>query len=187
MIVRFIHSKRKSTKLKKRYIEEIAAAQKKAAEERLALEKEYAAAVAQVNADLQAKLADYQKAYNDTVADAYADAQEKRQAADEEYANAYNDILKSAEDERIRAREEYASKQKEINQKLLSDIDAQNKAYEDAVKSRADAIYGSYGLFDEVAPDEEVTGEELLQKSPRPGCCFIRMAAKFGSLTRSWC
>lgn len=147
----------------KRYIEEIAAAQKKAAEERLALEKEYAAAVAQVNADLQAKLADYQKTYNDTVADAYADAQEKRQAADEEYANAYNDILKSAEDERIRAREEYASKQKEINQKLLSDIDAQNKAYEDAVKSRADAIYGSYGLFDEVAPDEEVTGEELLQ------------------------
>jgi len=147
----------------KQYIEDIAAAQKKAAEDRLALEKEYADAVAQVNADLQSKLADYQKAYNDTVADAYADAQQKRQAADQEYSNSYNDILKRAEDERIRAREDYANKQKEINQKLLSDIDAQNKAYEDAVKSRADAIYGAYGLFDEVKPDEEVTGEELLQ------------------------
>ena len=53
---------------------------------------------------------------------------------------------------------------KSINEKLLSDIDAQNKAYENAVKSRADAIYNSYSLFAAVEPDVEITGDELLKE-----------------------
>lgn len=71
--------------------------------------------------------------------------------------------LKSAEAERERTRKEYADRQEAINKKLLSDIDAQNQAYENAVKSRANAIANSYGLFDSVDLNARASGFELLK------------------------
>ena len=71
-----------------------------------------------------------------------------------------------------RFREQYASNQKSINAKLLSDIASQNKAYDDAVKSRADSIYNSYNLFSAVEQDPEVTGDELLKNLQDQGAAL---------------
>lgn len=75
----------------------------------------------------------------------------------------YRDTLQSIEAEMTKAREDFASKQRDINSKLIADEDSLTKAYADAVKSRADAIKGFAGLFDEIKqPDEAVSGKQLL-------------------------
>ena len=78
----------------------------------------------------------------------------------------YVDDIQSAQEEanqkRIDLEEEYADKVKSINEQLESDIEALNKEYEDAIESRADTLYKSYGLFDEVAERETVAGDTLI-------------------------
>jgi len=169
----------------KSYIEEVTELQEDAAQKRLTAEKQYADAVEEIYKELTEKkkaleteynnsvssarqqaekdLADAQKTYNEAVQSAYNSANSQRLAKEKQYQKDYNDILNSAEKEREQLRKEYANNQKQINDKMLSDIEAANKAYEDAVKSRADTIYKSYGLFEAVSEDEEVSGEELLQ------------------------
>lgn len=66
-------------------------------------------------------------------------------------------------EKRLQMEEEYAEKVKSINQQLEDDIDDLNKKYEDAVKSRADSLYKSYGLFDEVSKKDEVSGDTLIK------------------------
>jgi len=170
---------------RKTYVEEVTAAQEDAAQKRLDAQKEYADETAKIYEELAEKKEDLETTYNKNVADAQKQAAEKladakktyeksvqkaqeeadkkRASKEKKYQEDYNKILEDAEKERLKLREDYAKKQKDVNDRLLSDIEAANKAYEDAVKSRADAIYRSYGLFDEVAPDEEYDGETLLQ------------------------
>ena len=145
------------------YIEDVKQAQSDAVEERTKLEQDYNQNVADANAEASKKLADLRKKYDQDVLQAKTDADQKTQNEDTSYYNSLNSILDNAEKDRQKLREEYAANQKSINTKLLSDIDAQNKAYENAVKSRADTIYSSYGLFAAVETDTKVTGEELLK------------------------
>ena len=154
------------------YIEGVTEAQKEAADERLKIEEDYNTGVAEATQDANEKLADAQKQYNTDTASAHNDANKKLLDAQKKYVDEYNKILDNAEKERQQAREDYADKQRSINEKLLADIDAQNKAYEDAVKSRADAIYSSYGLFDEVPVAEEVSGEQLLENLRQQGAAL---------------
>ena len=46
---------------------------------------------------------------------------------------------------------------------LVNGIRELTQAYDDAVKSRTDAIAGTYGLFDEVTKGEGTSGEQLLE------------------------
>jgi len=154
------------------YIEDVQKAQKDAADERAKLEADYIQDVADAQDEANKKLSDLKKKYDQDVLQAKTDADKKTQNEDKSYYNDLNSILDKAEQDRQRLREDYASNQKSINAKLLSDIDAQNKAYESAVKSRADAIYNSYNLFDAVGADEEVTGEELLKNLQDQGAAL---------------
>lgn len=52
---------------------------------------------------------------------------------------------------------------KSINDRLAQDIKSLNDQYENALNSRADSLYRSYGLFDEVKEKEEVSGETLMK------------------------
>ena len=154
------------------YIEGVQQARRNAAEERERLDSEYQKNVADAQADAAQNLADLQRGYDEDTIKARVDADKKKEDEDKSYYESLNSILDNAEQERQRLREEYASHQTSINDKLLADIDAQNRAYEDAVKSRADAIYSSYGLFDAVDVDAEVTGEELLKNLQDQGAAL---------------
>ncbi|MFA6718725.1 MAG: hypothetical protein WCS15_06570, partial [Prevotella sp.] len=154
------------------YIEGVREAQQEAAEERERLDTEYQANVAKSQADANKKLAELDKKYYNDSGKAKADADERRADEDKSYYKELNSILEQAEKDRQTTREQYAANQKTINERLLSDIESQNKAYEDAVKSRADAIYGSYNLFDAVEADEEISGEDLLKNLQDQGAAI---------------
>lgn len=55
------------------------------------------------------------------------------------------------------------TKVKSINAQLASDIQAENDKYENALKSREDSLYKSYGLFDAVKERDEVSGDTLMK------------------------
>lgn len=77
-----------------------------------------------------------------------AEAEKKRQQE-------YEKTLK----ERESALKEYQSKVEKINKEMA----AAEKEYQDAVESRAQQIFNSFGLFDEVPKKQKVTGDELLK------------------------
>ena len=145
------------------YIDSVTQAEREAAEEREKLYSDHLKSVQAAEQEASKRLNDLRKTYDKNVADARESAREKEADREKKYQEDINKLIENAEKERQKIREDYANKQKSINEKLISDIDAQNKAYEDAVKSRADAIYGSYSLFGKVEEDPEVTGDELLQ------------------------
>lgn len=64
---------------------------------------------------------------------------------------------------RIDLEKEYYDKEKEINDKLVEDIKNVNKEYDDALKSRTDSLYKSYGLFDEISKKDKVSANKLFR------------------------
>jgi len=95
--------------------------------------------------------------------DTQVDADKRLGEENASFEKSKTSLLERSETERQRLREQYAQDQRYINEKLLSDIDNQNQAYESAVKSRADSIASSYGLFTAVGPDTKSTGAGLLR------------------------
>ena len=107
----------------------------------------------------------------------YKAGTEERKKADLEIFNLENDIASATEEyykgvlevqaettqKRKDLEQEYYDKTQEINDKLKSDIEAVNKEYEDAVKSRADSIYNAYGMFDEPDAYKYVSGTALIE------------------------
>lgn len=83
--------------------------------------------------------------------------------AQKQYVQDVQNVQESANQQRIALEEEYADKVRAINEQLESDIERLNESYQNQVKSRADSLYNSYGLFDEVAEREEVSGEALMK------------------------
>lgn len=112
---------------------------------------------------LQEELTSATEDYYNELKSIQEDAESKRSEIDQEYEDERTRIKEEANEERIRLDEEYAEKTKEINDQLLADIEAAEKAYQDAIKSRSNSIYNSYGLFDKVSAGDEVTGESLME------------------------
>lgn len=107
----------------------------------------------------------------------YAEGTDKRETADlkiynlekeinsknEEYSKKITELQNEANEKRKSLEDDYYAKTKEINQKLVDDIKSVNDEYESAVKSRANTLYSTYGLFDEVTASDAVTGETLIK------------------------
>lgn len=107
----------------------------------------------------------------------YLEGSEERKKADREvyrvereisqanldYSQKVIDVSKSANEKRIQLEEEYYDKVKSINDKLKTDIQSLMDTYDNAVASRADSLYGAYGLFDAVTEQDSVTGSDLLK------------------------
>lgn len=106
----------------------------------------------------------------------YEEGSEQRKAIDREVYSLQKDIYdaqkkyfedaaaiqEDSTNKKIQLEQEYADKVKSINEELVNDIEAQNKAYDDAVKQRAESLYSAYGLFDKIGEPKEVTGDELI-------------------------
>jgi hypothetical protein len=89
----------------------------------------------------------------------YMEGSEERKKADREVYRLQKDLT----DKKIALEKEYADKVKSINDDLKRDIQSLNDDYQNALKSRADTIYKSYGLFDKVSDPEDVSGDELIK------------------------
>ena len=106
----------------------------------------------------------------------YEEGTERRIQADKEVARLQKEIAEANEDyykEVEDIHEDYTERKKELdkeyydtvtayNEKLERDIKDVWASYDDAVKSRADSIYGAYGLFDAVGTSEAVDGTTLI-------------------------
>ena len=113
---------------------------------------------------LQEEIADATDEYYNSLTEIQEEANAERLQIDQDYEDQRTQIKEEANEKRLELDQEYADKTKEINDQLEADIESLEKAYEDAVNSRADTLYGSYGLFDEVTKDEEaVTGDQLME------------------------
>ena len=83
--------------------------------------------------------------------------------AQKQYISDVQSVQSEANQKRLDMEEEYADKVKSINAQLASDIQAENDKYENALKSREDSLYKSYGLFDAVKERDEVSGDTLMK------------------------
>lgn len=83
--------------------------------------------------------------------------------AQTQYITNVQKVQSETNQKRLELEQEYADKVQSINDKLAQDIQAANDQYENALKSRADSLYQSYGLFDEVKEREEVSGDTLMK------------------------
>lgn len=83
--------------------------------------------------------------------------------AQKQYIADVQRIQTEANQKRLDLEEEYADKVKSVNEKLASDIESLNEKYQSSLESRANSLYQSYGLFDEVKEREEVSGETLMK------------------------
>ena len=83
--------------------------------------------------------------------------------AQKQYISDVQFVQSEANQKRLDLEEEYADKVKSINAQLASDIQAENDKYENALKSREDSLYKSYGLFDAVKERDEVSGDTLMK------------------------
>ena len=83
--------------------------------------------------------------------------------AQKQYISDVQAVQSEANQKRLDLEEEYADKVKSINAQLASYIQAENDKYENALKSREDSLYKSYGLFDAVKERDEVSGDTLMK------------------------
>lgn len=74
----------------------------------------------------------------------------------------YKTVRDSLNEQIKKAEDDYATKVSEVKSKLISDIQAVTDKYDDAVKSRANSIVSSMGLFDAFSSTTEKSAEDLL-------------------------
>ena len=113
--------------------------------------------------DLQEQLNDATEEYYNNLKSIQEDSENERLQIDQAYEDQRTQIKEDANQKRIELDEEYAEKEKQINEQLLSDIEAAEKEYEDAVESRRNTLYNSYGLFDSVEEKDPVDGSTLIK------------------------
>jgi hypothetical protein len=82
---------------------------------------------------------------------------------EKENEDAITAVKADAEEKRKQLNADYYADCEALNDKLKKDIAEVDKAYADAVDSRAKSLYGSYGLFDEVKEKEAVEGSVLMK------------------------
>ena len=137
--------------------------QDEANEKRAQIEQDYEDQRAQIQEQAEEKRLQLDQQYESERDQIQQDAQQQRLQLSQDYEDQKTQIKENAEQKRLELDQEYADKTKEINDQLAADIEELEKKYSDAVSSRADTLYGSYGLFDAVKEDEEkVTGDTLI-------------------------
>jgi tape measure domain-containing protein len=82
--------------------------------------------------------------------------------ANADYNESITNLYEQTNARRIEMEKEYYETTKGINDKLINDVKNLNNEYENAVKSRADALYSTYGMFDKVEPKDAVDGIDLV-------------------------
>ncbi len=87
----------------------------------------------------------------------YEKGTDERKKSDREIFRLKNELVAK----QTQIDDDYYANTERINKNLISDIQDVNKAYDDAVESRANSIYTSFSLFDGVDPAEQVQGSEL--------------------------
>ncbi len=95
--------------------------------------------------------------YWETVRKKFDEGTQERIEADQKYYEAKENYNLKLED----LNQEYYENVKEVNEKLEDDIQSLTDTYNDAVKERKDAIYSSFGLFDEFESTSS-SGQTLL-------------------------
>ena len=73
------------------------------------------------------------------------------------------EVQEAANQTRIQLEQVYADKVQSINEQLERDIQSLNDQYQNAVESRTNSLYQSYGLFDEVTEKEAVSSDTLMK------------------------
>lgn len=101
--------------------------------------------------------------YEDERTQIEEDAENQRLQINQDYEDEKTRITEEANQKRLELDQEYADETQRINDQLKSDIESLEQAYEDAVQSRADSLYNTYGLFDQVKDGEFVSGEVLTE------------------------
>ena len=89
----------------------------------------------------------------------YLEGTKEREEADKEIYR----VQKEINDRRKQLEDDYYAKAKEINEKLISDIESVNREYDDALKARTDSLYSAYNLFDKVETAKPVSGDRLIK------------------------
>lgn len=102
-------------------------------------------------------LADELKAWQNVQA-RYAKGTDERKKADREVYRLKNELV----EKQTAIDNEYYANTQAINDKLIDDIVRVTDEYENAIKSRADTLYNTYGLFDKVDLGESVNGADLI-------------------------
>lgn len=87
----------------------------------------------------------------------YAKGTDERKEADRELFRVKEEIVAKMK----QIDQDYKNSVKEVNTELKREIDELTNAYKQAVTDRANAIASSYGLFDKVEKDDDVSGEQL--------------------------
>lgn len=83
--------------------------------------------------------------------------------AQKQYIAGVQSVQESANQKRIQLEQEYADKVRSVNEQLERDIQSLNDQYQNAVESRTNSLYQSYGLFDEVTKKEAVSSDTLMK------------------------
>ena len=127
------------------------------------------AAVSTAAADLLSSWINNKKAFDQlTLAEelvAWTTVQKKYKAGSEERIKIDKEVYrvkKELVEKQLALEEKYAKDSEELEDQRLADVLAREKEYESMLDSRADAIYKTYGLFDDVPEAEEVTGASLI-------------------------
>jgi len=89
----------------------------------------------------------------------YALGTEERKKADREVYR----LSKELTEKKKALEDDYYAKTKEVNDKLTQDIQRLNDEYDNAVKSRTESLYNAYGLFDEIAAQDPISGTTLVK------------------------
>ncbi len=97
------------------------------------------------------------------------------------YYEDVDELEKTRTEKRNKAEGDYYNKTKENQKKLESDIKSLTDAYESAVKSRAQALYSAWGLFDKVEIPQ-VDGQELLKNLEDQVVAFDQWQAQLSTL-----
>lgn len=154
---------KKTYELRLKYIDDVRAAQSKADNDRLKAQQEYNNAVMEAEATASADRTKAQKKYDEAVASAEETANKDRESAYSKYNDTIQKATENAATDRIKLEEALAKDLLDIQNKLTTDLVNTEKKYTDALKARADTIYGYYGMFDEVSERTISTPEELLK------------------------
>lgn len=83
--------------------------------------------------------------------------------AQKQYVEDVQRVQEDANRKRMDLEQQYADKVEQINDRLAQNIKSLNDQYQNAVESRTNSLYRSYGLFDKVSKKDAVSSETLMK------------------------